>query len=73
MKANEVTIVAASINEESVEVLLVNYSSTDTTLCKGQAIGSVQDVVQVNKEGHEKLPEVITEDLIQYGTNITQV
>lgn len=56
-----------------MEVLLVNYSSTDTTLFKGQAIGSVQAVVQVNKEGHEKLPEVITEDLIQYGTNITQV
>lgn len=56
-----------------MEVLMVNYSSNNTTLCKGQEIGSVQAVVQVNKKGHEKLPKVITGNLIQFETNIAQV
>lgn len=35
LKANEVTVVATSINKEVVEILRVNYSSNDTVLSKG--------------------------------------
>jgi len=71
LKANEVTIVTASVNEEPVEVLMVNYSATDTKLYKDQKIGGVQAAVRENKEKHGRSPEVITEDLVQYGPKIT--
>jgi len=71
LKANDVTIVTASVNEEPVEVLMVNYSASDTKLYKDQEIGGVQAAVRENKEQHGRSPEVITEDLVQYGPKIT--
>ncbi|KAL5235383.1 hypothetical protein ACI65C_002793 [Semiaphis heraclei] len=71
LKANEVTIVTPSVNEEPMEVLMVNYSATDTKLYKDQEIGGVQAAVRENKEKHGRSPEVITEDLVQYGPKIT--
>jgi len=50
---------------------MVNYSATDTKLYKNQEIRGVQAAVRENKEEHGRSPEVITEDLVQYGPKIT--
>lgn len=46
-----------------------NYSFTDTILCKGEAIRSVQTFEQRNKKEHEVLTKVITENLMDLMWN----
>lgn len=72
LRANEVNIVKATVNQEELEVLLVNYSQEDEVLNKGDYAGKIRTTKQIPYQKENNQPDRITDSMVICGPMITE-